>query len=356
LSDEGGPTWSPDGESIAFTRNGSEGSSIVIRRLSDGVETQVTDGTFVEGSPAWSPDGRWIAFHRSGVERDPGEHPAQQDLWLVHPDGTGETRLTTDGAFAPTWQPVPAGSISPTPTPSPEPSPTPAPSPKQEQHVVEIGLPFQLCDATRLNGLDFLGDGTRGIAWVGVRAREKSTCSEEVGARGVVAADVHGDGIADFVSETIESCFFCRAYDRVDLDVDGAEELVVVSSEGTTPTFMIYAVSRTDGDLGIAPLRVAEPGHPEARIDPGAPLTFSTGGDEGYAGWVGCDGAGGELILEVRWRDHPIEGDTQEVHETGLVLREHMFHVVRREDYSLPVGSPIPGASNEPACGVDWQL
>jgi Tol biopolymer transport system component len=356
LRDEGGPTWSPDGESIAFTRNGSEGSSIVIRRLSDGVETQVTDGTFVEGSPAWSPDGRWIAFDRAGVERDPGEHPAQQDVWLVHPDGTGEMRLTTNGAFAPTWQPIPAGSITPAPTPSPEPSPSPAPSPKPEQDVVEIGLPFRLCHATQLNGVDFLADGTRGIAWVGVRARENGTCSEEVDAPGVVAADVHGDGIADVVSETIEYCYFCRAFDRVDLDVDGAEELVVLSSEGTTPRFMIYAVTRTDGDLAIAPLRVAEPGHPEARIDPGAPLTFSTGGDEGFAGWVGCDGAGGELILEVRWRDHPIEGDTQEVHETGLALRQNLFHVVRRQDYSLPAGSPVPGASDEPACGVDWQL
>jgi hypothetical protein len=115
---------------------------------------------------------------------------------------------------------------------------------------------------------------------------------------------------------------------------------------------MIYGV--TDG--AIAPLEVAEPGHPEARIQPGAPLSFATGGDEGFAGWVGCERLRGELVLVIRWRDHPIEGDTQEVHETGLVLREDRFHVVRSSDYSLPAGSPVPGASNEPACGVDWQI
>ncbi|MGH7539701.1 MAG: TolB family protein [Gemmatimonadota bacterium] len=355
-SDESAPTWSPGGGRLAFSRSTTEEQAIVIRTLGSGEETAVTGGSFVDGSPAWSPDGRWIAFDRAGFDREPGQHPAREEIWRVRADGTGAEQLTTERGFDPAWQPIPSVGVSPEASGTGEPSPEPEPSPSVEPNrdTLEVGLPYRLCDATRLDGIDWLGDGTRGIAWVGSPARENGTCPQGDGGLGVVAADIHGDGIADAASGSIKWCFFCRAYDTTDLDDDGKEELVVLYSAGSTPSFMIYAVDRTAAQM-IAPLLVAEPGHPAARIMPGAPLTFSTGGDEGFAGWVGCDARGVELILEIRWRDHPTEGHTQEVHETGLVLRDGMFHVVNRNDYSLPAESPVPGAGNEPACGVDWQ-
>jgi hypothetical protein len=380
------PSWSPDGTRIAIgiTPIGSPGSLGIIP-TNTMMESPLEETLGVGSAPAWSPDGTRVAFIRPGDVGDEivtiapdgssesvlasrVEGSLQPDLaWA--PDGTallvsdGEWIYRVDAApegdprdnferlvegFAPSWRPVPTGA-------EPTMSPSPVPSPEPEGR--DIGLGFNLCHIERLGGIDFLGDGTQGQAWTGARVDGQGACPDpSLGETYLVAVDIDGNGTADTASETIEHCFFCRPFDVVDLDMNGAEELVVLAPEGSTSTFMIYGVRGGSGDPRIAPRLVAEPGHPEARIDPGAPLTFSTGGDEGFAGWVGCDGAGGELILEVRWRDHPIEGDTQEVHETGLVLREDLFHVVRREDYSLPAGSPVPGASNEPACGVDWQL
>jgi Tol biopolymer transport system component len=51
--------------------------------------------------PRWSPNGEWIAFHRKGKSR------GQWNIWIVHPDGTGETQLT-DGrreSSNPSWSP-----------------------------------------------------------------------------------------------------------------------------------------------------------------------------------------------------------------------------------------------------------
>ncbi len=59
-----------------------------------------TSGT-AERDPSWSPDGQWIAYFSDAA----GEY----DLYITQSDGRGETkRLTTDGAtyrFQPTWSP-----------------------------------------------------------------------------------------------------------------------------------------------------------------------------------------------------------------------------------------------------------
>jgi Tol biopolymer transport system component len=354
-SDEGGPTWSPDGEQIAFARNASDGSSIVIRRLSDGVETQVTDGTFVEGSPAWSPDGRWIAFHRSGIERDPGEHPAQQDLWLVHPDGTGETRLTTDGAFAPAWQPIPAGS-QPSPTVSPEPSVSPEPEPEGK----DVGLGFNLCDAQRLGGIDFLGNGTNGYAWVGVPSKDDGTCPKFYGAAAyVVAADADGDGEAETWNDLPWRCdVMCVAHDATDLDGNGTEELIVASAFSIMGYYvMSYLGPPDEPSPVIVPILVAEPGHEPVDLLPGEPLRIDAGGDEGYGSQIECEGYPEAPILVWSWSFSPVEsGDPREVHITRIQLQaDGRFHVVGTNDYTVPAEEPSGIERSEaPACGVDF--
>lgn len=357
--DEGGPTWSPDGQRIAFTRAGSEGSSIVIRRLSEGLETQVTDGSFVDGSPAWSPDGRWIAFDRAAVERDPGEHPAQQDLWLVHPDGTGETRLTTDGAFAPTWQPVPADATGPTVTVTPEPTMYPSPDPEGR----DVGIGFNLCGVNRngqLGGIDYLGDGTNGQAWVGVPAKDNGTCPSNVrpGAY-VVAADADGDGSAETFTQLPWDCYVdCVPYDATDLDGDGTEELIVASSFSIMDYYVMRYLGRPDEPSPvIVAITVAEPGHEVVGLRAGEPLRIDAGGDEGYGSQIECEGYPEAPVLVWSWSNQPVETELpREVHIIRIQLRsDGRFHVVATDDYTVPADQPSGIERSEAsACGVDF--
>ena len=56
------PTWSPDGESLAFASNRNGNWDIFVMR-SDGTEVdQLTDDQGADLEPVWSPDGARLAF------------------------------------------------------------------------------------------------------------------------------------------------------------------------------------------------------------------------------------------------------------------------------------------------------
>src|SRR5262249_33045195 len=63
--------------------------------------TSFVNGNGSEGDPAWSPDGRWIAYDVKVAGS------TTSDLWLLHPDRSGQHRLTARGAnsISPTWSP-----------------------------------------------------------------------------------------------------------------------------------------------------------------------------------------------------------------------------------------------------------
>ncbi len=101
--------WSPDGRWIAIDQ-ASEGSQDLFIVHPDGSGlTQMThaaDGSFSFG-PAWSPDGQWLLFVRGT-----GEGFSNTELFIEKVDGTGLMQLTNDpaqyGWYG--WSPVSIGS------------------------------------------------------------------------------------------------------------------------------------------------------------------------------------------------------------------------------------------------------
>jgi TolB protein len=93
------PSWSPDGERIAFNSN-LTGDHVMYIVEVDG--SRVVDLSSVgEGWQVdWSPDGRSILFtsHR--------DHPDNYtDIYVMRPDGSGVTRLTDVRGYTPAWSP-----------------------------------------------------------------------------------------------------------------------------------------------------------------------------------------------------------------------------------------------------------
>jgi TolB protein len=101
-TDDFAPAWSPDGTQIAFVsdRDNDPGVNNLYLMNADGSNVRrLTNGSEIDYSPAWSPNGEWIAFraHQDGAG----------DIYLIHPDGTGLVNLTDNPAddWAPVWSP-----------------------------------------------------------------------------------------------------------------------------------------------------------------------------------------------------------------------------------------------------------
>ncbi|NTV66032.1 MAG: hypothetical protein HGA65_21200, partial [Oscillochloris sp.] len=99
LFDEITPTWSPDGQRIAFTSDRNTFDIYVMNADGSGLMA-ITSGPDRDLHPAWSPDGQRIAFesNRSG----------SWDIYVVNADGSGEPISLTDNSANdgnPTWSP-----------------------------------------------------------------------------------------------------------------------------------------------------------------------------------------------------------------------------------------------------------
>jgi Tol biopolymer transport system component len=88
------PTWSPDGEKIAFVSNRDAGNEIYSMNPDDGSDvTRLTDDDANHLYPSWSPDGEKIAFSSN---REGGEN---YEIYAMNSDdGSDVTRLTDDDA------------------------------------------------------------------------------------------------------------------------------------------------------------------------------------------------------------------------------------------------------------------
>src|SRR5437773_6379084 len=96
------PSYAPDGREVAFWTTWRGGHQIwAVSRVDGRLRPIAADAEtkIVQLEPAWSPTGSWIALasNRAG----------NFDIWLVRPDASGLTQLTTDRATddQPAWSP-----------------------------------------------------------------------------------------------------------------------------------------------------------------------------------------------------------------------------------------------------------
>ena len=99
------PTFSPDGNQIAFSWNGEKQDNydIYVKFVDSAAPLRLTSNPAEDTLPAWSPDGRQIAFLRTSA-------PASQELLLVSPLGGVERKLAdlSQGVNPASWWTAPA--------------------------------------------------------------------------------------------------------------------------------------------------------------------------------------------------------------------------------------------------------
>jgi TolB protein len=93
------PAWSPDGKQIAFVRDDTKDTSIVLLDAATGREKVLIDSAAMDLDPAFSRDGRAV-FYSSAESGD-------FDLWRIEIDSGAKKRLTTDRGQEFQPQPLP---------------------------------------------------------------------------------------------------------------------------------------------------------------------------------------------------------------------------------------------------------
>ena len=99
---EGGLAWSPDGTKLAFQGGDGDYEVFVVNANGTGLENLTQNERIQDESPSWSAEGEAIAFVSN---RDDG----LDQIFAMRADGSGQTQLTADrrgGACCPTWAPA----------------------------------------------------------------------------------------------------------------------------------------------------------------------------------------------------------------------------------------------------------
>ena len=119
---DGNPTWSPDGERLAFQSREDGDHDIYVINVDGTGLAKLTDNDYADVFPAWSPDGQYIAFSSNRPKTEFGRELNEAarreyalasgytdfDIYIMEPDGSETynwTRTTSLGDSAPSWSP-----------------------------------------------------------------------------------------------------------------------------------------------------------------------------------------------------------------------------------------------------------
>jgi Tol biopolymer transport system component len=115
---EGNATWSPDGKLIAFTSNrfdpGQNKRKIWTMAANGSNATIITPNdsysSSEESNPSWSPDGQEIAFFRyiENDSKEPAQSKPLSGIWVMHPDGSTPMQVIdcqSPYGASPVWSP-----------------------------------------------------------------------------------------------------------------------------------------------------------------------------------------------------------------------------------------------------------
>lgn len=86
------PSWSPDGEWVAYVSFENRTSAIFVQRVRTGERRQVSARVGINGAPAWSPDGQRLALTLGGTAGNP-------DIYVLDLASQSLTRITDDPAI-----------------------------------------------------------------------------------------------------------------------------------------------------------------------------------------------------------------------------------------------------------------
>lgn len=91
------PSWSPDGQFIAYTWRpaGAGQSNIFILDPVSGQILQLTSGAGSNEAPCWAPDSRHIAFQSNRTGR--------WEIYVMNIDGTAQKQISRTGGRSPSW-------------------------------------------------------------------------------------------------------------------------------------------------------------------------------------------------------------------------------------------------------------
>jgi TolB protein len=107
---DGNPTWSPDGNRVAFATTryaGGEDYDIAVMNPDGSGVQRLTTDTGIDVRPIWSPDGQEIMYSHRVAQ-------GNYDVWILAVDGSRVRELLTgaDNEQGDAWGMISAGSFS----------------------------------------------------------------------------------------------------------------------------------------------------------------------------------------------------------------------------------------------------